>query len=71
MSTSKEKKQGWTTASEVEFIEGMAQRREAITLLSGYLEGMKMRVDFGHIDPNIALRVARERLAAHLHRRAA
>ncbi|TGB34376.1 hypothetical protein [Burkholderia thailandensis] len=61
-----EKERGWTTSAELEFIEHLADKRDAIPLLLGYLDGMKRRVIFGSIDPNQALRYARDRLAARM-----
>ncbi|AOJ10360.1 hypothetical protein [Burkholderia mayonis] len=65
-----EKERSWTTGKELEFIEYLAAKRDAVALLSGYLTGMHYRTDFGDMDPNQVLRFACDRLAA-CQRRAA
>ncbi|MBF3825440.1 hypothetical protein ISF98_29300 [Burkholderia pseudomallei] len=65
-----EKERSWTTGKELEFIEHLAGKKDAVALLGGYLRGMHRRTDFGEIDPNQAIRYAHDRLAA-LQRRAA
>ncbi|WP_066570679.1 hypothetical protein [Burkholderia sp. ABCPW 14] len=65
-----EKERSWTTHKELEFIEYLAAKRDAVALLSGYLTGMRGRTDFGDMDPNQVLRYARDRLAARRRRTA-
>ncbi|MCM2494573.1 hypothetical protein [Burkholderia glumae] len=55
---------GWSTKAELDFVDQLADSASAISLLQGYLAGMKHRVDFGQIDPGLITRYANERLGA-------
>lgn len=53
---------GWTTQAEFDFVDQLASKSDAITLLQGYLAGMTHRVNFGQIDPIRVTRYAHDRL---------
>ncbi|MGU7812065.1 hypothetical protein [Burkholderia sp. AW49-1] len=53
---------GWSTKAELDFVDQLASSTSAISLLQGYLAGMKHRADFGQIDPGLTIRYANERL---------
>ncbi|TAM07226.1 MAG: hypothetical protein EPN70_03375 [Paraburkholderia sp.] len=62
---------GWTTSAEIDFIDQLASKHNAIALLQGYLAGMSRRVDFGQMDPLRVTAYAHERLDAMLRKLAA
>lgn len=59
-----------TTFQEREFIDRLASKCDAVSLLEGYLRGMHNRSNFGEIDAEEVIRYAQRRLAA-CQRRAA
>ena len=69
--TTQDRNTGWTTAAEIDFIDQLASKREAITLLSGYLAGMRQRADFGQMDPVGATGYAQQMLQLKLQKFAA
>ncbi|MGN8190306.1 hypothetical protein ACTJLD_30415 [Burkholderia sp. 22088] len=62
---------GWTTQAEFDFIDQLASRMNAISLLQGYLAGMTRRTEFCGIDPTRATRYAHDRLDTMLRKFAA
>lgn len=62
---------GWTTQAEFDFIDQLASKTAAISLLQGYLAGMTRRVDFCGIDALRATRYAHARLDTMLRKFAA
>lgn len=59
-----------TTFQEREFIDRLASKCDAVSLLEGYLRGMHNRSNFGEIDAEEVIRYAQRRLVA-CQRRAA
>lgn len=62
---------GWTTQAEFDFIDQLAAKSTAVSLLQGYLAGMTRRVEFCGIDPTRATRYAHDRLDTLLRKFAA
>jgi hypothetical protein len=58
----------WTTRDEVAFIQriGIFTAMDKKTLLSGYLEGVKQRVEWDGISKSTVIRIARAEMRAAL-----
>ncbi|UUX38860.1 hypothetical protein NTJ56_08675 [Burkholderia contaminans] len=69
--TTQDRNTGWTTAAEIDFIDQLGSKHEAITLLSGYLAGMRRRTDFGQMDPVRVTGYAQQMLQLKLQKFAA